>query len=109
MTEGSRRSGRWIRNGLAAGFALALFYWLGANRPIQSAVFAASEGDPQFQLTSLNQTSSLLVYQPDSKTIYVYQGATTGSSTLQCSFKFQLGKPGGVIQRTACPAPSLLP
>jgi hypothetical protein len=88
---------------------LALAYWLGVTRPAKSTVYAANQDDPQFQLTTVNQSSSLLVYQPDTKTIYVYQGATTGSSAVQCSFKFQLGKPGGVIQRVPCPVASLLP
>jgi len=104
---------RWLRNGLAAVCALTLSYWLGANRPLKPTVYAASssasQDEPQFQLTSVNQTSSLLVYQPDTKTIYVYQGATTGNSSVQCSYKFQLGKPGGAIQRVPCPVQSLLP
>jgi len=100
---------RWLRNGLAAVGVLTLFYCLGVTRPARSTVYAANQVDPQFQLATVSQSSSLLVYQPDTKTIYVYQGATTGNSAVQCSFKFQLGKPGGVIERVPCPVPSLMP
>jgi hypothetical protein len=34
--------------------------------------------------------------------VYVYQGATTGNAALQCSFMFQLDKPGNVIRRIPC-------
>jgi len=100
---------RWLKEILPILMILALAYWLGVTRPVRSTVYAANQDDPQFQLTTVNQASSLLVYQPDTKTIYVYQGATTGSSSVQCSFKFQLGKPGAVIQRVPCPVASLLP
>jgi hypothetical protein len=99
---------RWLKDGLPLLTILALAYWLGVTRPSRSTVYAANQLDPQFQLTTVNQTSSLLVYQPDTKTIYVYQGATTGNSAVQCSFKFQLDRPGGVIQRVPCPVASLV-
>ncbi len=63
----------------------------------------------QFQLGSVSEHSSLLVYQPGTKTVYVYQGATTGNSYLQCSFMFELGTPGGAIQRVPCAVPKLMP
>jgi hypothetical protein len=66
-------------------------------------------GDVEFQLTAINPTSSLLVYQPGTKTVYVYQGATTGNAALQCSFMFQLDKPGNVIRRIPCAVQQLNP
>jgi hypothetical protein len=69
----------------------------------------ASSGDVEFQLTGVNETSSLLVYQPSNKTVYVYRGATTGNSMVQCSFKYLLGAPGAAIQRVSCPVGSALP
>jgi hypothetical protein len=99
----------WLRNGLAVVGVLALGFWFGASSPVKASSSAASAGDVQFQLAGVSEKSSLLVYQPATKTVYVYQGATTGNSNLQCSFKFQLGAPGGPIQRVPCPVPSLLP
>jgi hypothetical protein len=100
---------RWLKNGLPLLIVFALAYWLGVTHPARSIVYAANQTDPQFQLTTVGQSSSLLVYHPDTKIIYVYQGATTGNSAVQCSFKFQLGKPGGIIERIPCPAASALP
>ncbi|MGD0097406.1 MAG: hypothetical protein ABSB60_12985 [Terracidiphilus sp.] len=99
----------WLRNGLVLAGLLALGYLLGANRTVKASSSSASSGDLQFQLGSVSEHSSLLVYQPETKTVYVYQGATTGNSNLQCSFKYQLGAPGGAIQRVPCPVQALLP
>jgi hypothetical protein len=99
----------WVRNGLALVGVLALGYWLGAGRAVMASSYGQSDADVQFQMTGVNETSSLLVYQPATKTVYVYRGAMVGNSALQCSYKFQLDKPGGVIQRLSCPVPSLIP
>jgi hypothetical protein len=98
-----------VRSGLMGAGVLALGYWLGAGRAVKASSASAYTGDVQFQLAGVNEHSSLLVYQPGTKTVYVYQGATTGNSYLQCSFKFQLGTPGGAIERVPCPVQSLLP
>ncbi|MGA3346914.1 MAG: hypothetical protein ABSC76_18820 [Terracidiphilus sp.] len=99
----------WVKNGLALLGVLALGCWLGAVGTVKASSNGATPGDVQFQLAGVNETSSLLVYHPETKTVYVYQGATTGNSNLQCSFKFQLGAPGGAIRRTNCEVQSLLP
>ncbi len=97
----------WVRNSLAVVGLLALGYWLGASVTVKASNSPSS--DLEFQLTGINETSSLLVYQPGTKTVYVYRGATTGNSYLQCSFMFQLGKPGSPIQRVPCEVGSLVP
>lgn len=94
----------WLRNSMAIVGLLAVGYWLGSSRPVKAASY--SGGDVSFQLTGVNETSSLLVYQPGTKTVYVYRGATVGSGTVQCSFKYLLGTPGGAIQRVNCPVGS---
>jgi hypothetical protein len=99
----------WTRNGLALIAVLALGFRLGATRTVNASSGDSSMGDVQFQLTNVGPTSSLLVYQPRTKTVYVYQGATTGNSALQCSLKFQLDRPGDVIRRVACDVPQLNP
>jgi hypothetical protein len=90
----------WLRNGLALVGLVALGYWFGSAHSVSASSFDA--GDMQFQLGEVNQTSSLLVSQPGTRTVYVYQGATTGNSELHCSFKFQLARPGEPIHRSAC-------
>ncbi len=99
----------WLRNGLALVGVLALGYWFGAGGTVKASSNAANAGNVQFQLGSVSEHSSLLVYQPETKTVYVYQGATTGNSYLQCSFMFELGAPGGAIQRVPCAVPKLIP
>jgi hypothetical protein len=99
----------WTRNVLALLGVLALGFWLGAGRTVNASSGESSAGDVEFQLTSVSPSSSLLVYQPGTKTVYVYQGATTGNSALQCSFKFQLDRPGDVIRRVSCDVPKLNP
>ena len=99
----------WTRNGLALVGVLALGFWLGSGRTVNASSNQSSGGDVEFQLTGINETSSLLVYQPGTKTVYVYQGATTGNAMLQCSFIFQLDKPGNVIRRIPCGLPQLNP
>jgi hypothetical protein len=99
----------WVRNGSLLLCVLAMGYWLGTNGTVKASSSSSNAGDVEFQLTGVNETSSLLVYQPGTKTVYVYRGATTGNSNLQCSFKFQLGTPGGAIQRVPCAVQTLLP
>jgi len=98
-----------VRNGLAMLALLMLGYWLGAGSSVKASSDGDNGADVQFQLTTFNETSSLLVYQPTTKTVYVYRGATVGNSAVQCSYKFQLDRPGGVIQRVSCPVQSLNP
>lgn len=95
------KAAQWTRNMLALLGVLAVGFWLGSGRTVRAASYA-SGGGLQFQLTGVNEHSSLLLYDPGSKTVYVYQGATTGNSELYCSFKFQLDRPGGAIQRVNC-------
>jgi hypothetical protein len=94
---------------LALVGVLAVGFWLGAGRTVKASSYQSGGGDVEFQLTGINPTSSLLVYQPGTKTVYVYQGATTGNSALQCSFMFQLDKPGNVIRRIPCAVQQLNP
>ncbi|MGD0741412.1 MAG: hypothetical protein ABR957_17615 [Terracidiphilus sp.] len=99
----------WTRNGLALVGVLALGFWLGAGRTVKASSAESSAGDVEFQLTNVGPASSLLVYQPRTNTVYVYQGATTGNSALQCSFMYQLQRPGDVIRRVPCDVQRLIP
>lgn len=97
-----------MRSGLALLGVLALGFWLGAARTAKASSNYDDVG-VQFQFTDVSPVSSLLVYQPATRTVYVYQGATAGSSALQCSFMFQLTRPGEVIHRNSCGVPRLNP
>ena len=87
----------YLRNGLAILGVLALGYGLGSTSQVKAA---SSSGDGvEFQMDGVSDTSALLVYHPESKSLYVYRGATVGSSVVQCAFKFQIGEPGAALRR----------
>ena len=92
----------WLRDLLALAGVFALGYWLASGRAVH-----ASGDDVQFELQGVNENSSLLVYQPSTKTVYVYRGAMVGNSALQCNFMFQMTKPGGVVHRENCAVQTL--
>lgn len=92
----------WMRNLLALAGVFALGYWLASGRPVR-----ASSDDVQFELQGVNENSALLVYQPSTKTVYVYRGAMAGNSALQCNFMFKLTQPGGVVSRENCAVQTL--
>jgi len=94
----------WLRNALAVMGLVAIGYWFGASRVVRAD--SSSGNGVEFQLTGVSDMSTLLVYQPSEKSVYVYRGATAGNATVQCSFKFVLGAPGGAIQRVNCPVGS---
>jgi hypothetical protein len=87
---------RMVRDGLALVGVFALGWML------HGGIVHAAADDVQFQLQEVHPNSTLLVYQPSDKTIYVYQGATIGNSSLQCSYLYRMEEPGGVIRRENC-------
>jgi hypothetical protein len=91
----------WAKGALIAAAALALGLWLGNARAARASSDAGG-GVLEFQLAGVNERSALLVYQPSTRTVYVYQGATTGMSDIGCSYMFQLGRPGEAIHRENC-------
>src|ERR1700722_4400066 len=104
--------GGWVRNGLAArGLvlgALAFGFCLGAGRTVKASSSDAGMG-VQFQLAGVSEANSLLVYQPETRTVYVYQGSTLGDSSVQCTYKFEMTRPGEAIHRVPCPVQQLNP
>lgn len=80
--------------------AATLGWWAHSARPVQAQ---SQTNDLRFEFSGLSPQSALSVYNPADQTIYVYQGATTGFSTLQCSYKFHVPRPGSPIERVNCP------
>ncbi|HEU5350188.1 MAG TPA: hypothetical protein VFU55_01220 [Terracidiphilus sp.] len=95
------RNSGWMKGAVIAVAALALGLWLGNARAARASNYA-NDGGLQFQLAGVSEHSSLLVYQPGTRTVYVYQAATTGSSYIGCSYMFHVGRPGEAIQRENC-------
>jgi hypothetical protein len=107
--DAMQKAVEYLRNGLAIIGLLALGYWLGSGShgSIGQVQAASSSGaGVSFQIDGVSENSALLVYHPDSKSLYVYRGATVGSSVVQCAFKFQIGEPGEALRRTNCPVGS---
>jgi hypothetical protein len=94
-----------IRNGIRDLLALGGVFALGWA--LHGRTVHAAADDFQFQMQTAHVDSSLLIYHPSDKMIYVYQGAMTGNASLQCSFRYRLGD-DGVVRRENCPAGSLL-
>lgn len=94
----------WFAATMLAIACFLLGQWSGTARTVH-----AQGDDVQFQLRSVESESGLLVYHASQRTIYVYQGVMTGNSALQCSYKFKLGEPGGVIRRQQCDVQRLIP
>jgi len=101
MSENVLRVWHVVRDVLALAGVFALG-WAWHGRTVQAA-----GDDVMFQMQEVRPGSSLLVYHPSDKTIYVYQGATVGNSALQCSFRYHMGEAGGVIRRENCPVKTL--
>jgi hypothetical protein len=104
-----KQAAEWIRNGLAVLGVLGIGFWLGAGRTVNASSYNAGHAGVQFQMTSVDPSSSLLVYEPEMHTVYVYRGAMEGNSYLQCTYKFVMDHPGGPIQRIGCEIPKLTP
>ncbi len=101
-TERARSA--WIRELLFLMAAFAVGWWAHGAKTVQAAA-----DEFQFQLGVARSESTLLVSSPTQKVVYVYQGALTGNNAVQCTYKFILSTPGGVIRREQCPVQSLLP
>ncbi len=87
---------------VAAGFG----YWAHTDRPVQAA---ADPSDLRFQFGGFSPDSALTVYSPGDQSLYVYQHAAGGFSTVQCSFRFHVPRPGAPIERSNCPVGSFRP
>ena len=99
----------WMKNGLALLGILALGFWLGSGRAVRASDYDSGHG-VQFQLTGgVQPTSALLVYDPDKKTVFLYQGAMQGNAALQCNYMFQMDRPGEVIRRVPCSMQKMFP
>ena len=93
----------WLRDLVLVGSALAVGWWAHGARPVHA------ESDALQVQLGAGPGSPLLVSTSDEKVFYVYQGALTGSASVQCTYKFTMTTPGGLIRREQCPVPVLVP
>ena len=74
--------------------------WSRFSDPIK----ADSGDNAQVEVREVTGGSSLLVYYPNLKKLYVYQNPFVGLPTWACSYSVQLGGPGNPVKRQPCPA-----
>lgn len=94
-----------VREAVVAMSAVALGWWAHGGRAVEAA--PVSSVAPTYQLTGINPATSLTIYSPEDRMLYVYQGATTGSSHVNCSFRIHIPRVGDAIDRENCAPGSL--
>ncbi len=85
---------------LAAVAALAFTLGWGWHPPV---TVHASGATPVFQLSGVGPGTAISYYSESDHAIYIYQGATTGSNVVPCSYKFVLDEAGKPLRRENCP------
>lgn len=84
---------------LIAATAFLAGRWFPFNRSVK-----ADTGDsPQVEVREVTGGSSLILYYPNLKKIYVYQNPFVGLPVWPCSYSVQIGTPGGTVDREPCP------
>ncbi len=77
--------------------AFGIGHWAGSY-----GVVKADSGDsPQVDVRQIGGDSSLVVYYPSVKKMFVYQ-PFAGPPTWPCAYSIQLSAPGGTVERQAC-------
>ncbi len=93
-----------VREAVVAMLAVALGWWAHGGRTVQAAPTSSAAA---YQFTGINPATSLTIYSPEDRMLYVYQGATTGSSHVNCSFRIHIPRVGDAIDRENCAPGSL--
>jgi hypothetical protein len=70
-----------------------------------ASVHADSGDSPQIELREVTGGTSLTVYYPSLKKLFVYQNPFVGQPVWPCAYTVQLSTPGGTINRQPCPFP----
>src|SRR5580658_8115933 len=77
-------------------------FLLGERWHSPAAVHAAAS-TPTYQISGIGPGTAISYYSESEHSIYVYLGATTGSSVVACSYKFILDEAGKPLRRENCP------
>ena len=77
----------------------------------RSSSASSSHGDDNlaFQIGGIGQDTALTVYNPVSRTLYVYPRVATGNTHINCEFSFTVTVPGAPIERKNCPIGEQVP
>ncbi len=97
-----------VRDVLLVVFALFIGWW--AHSPAHTVHAAADNQDvPFFQFSNVAGEGTLTLYSPADRSLYVYSGMLTGSSSKNCTYAIKLARAGAPLERTNCQLGSLLP
>lgn len=97
----------WLRDAVLVAAAAAVGWWAhGAGAPVHAA---GGDGGLAFQFMPGGDQSSLSIYNPSDRTLYVYPRVGVGNSHLNCQYMFHLRSPGGSIDRENCRPGEALP
>ncbi len=86
--------------------ALAVGWW--AHTPSHPVRAAEGNDFPFFQFSTVAGEGTLTLYSPNDRSLYVYSGVLTGSSSKNCTYAIKLGRAGAPLERTNCQIGSLL-
>jgi hypothetical protein len=105
------RVGSVVRGLALVCLAVAVGWWArGAGTTVLAQKSSrGSDAGLEFQLTGAGPQAMLTVYNPENRTLYVYQRIGEGGSNISCSYRFTVSNPGGPIQRSNCQVGDLLP
>ena len=99
-----------FRDAVLVAAAAAVGWWShGAGTPVHAARGEDSGGNLAFQFLPGGEQSSLSIYSPEDRTIYVYPHVGVGNSHISCTYMFHMRQLGGAIDRENCKPGSLLP
>jgi hypothetical protein len=91
------------RTTLLALIAVAVAAFLAGHGSLPGRVKADEGESPSIAVQSVRGDTSLTVYYPSQKKLFVYQTPFVGAPTWNCSYSIQLSTPGGSIERQQCP------
>lgn len=100
----------FIRDALLVAVAVLAGWWLRSADTAVLAQHSTSSSSARddggaglsFQFGSGRPEDSLTVYNPASRTLYVYPRVGTGNSHISCQYMFHVKNPGGPIDRENC-------
>lgn len=79
-----------------------LTFMAGRWSRFDGTVKADSGDNPQVEVREISGASSLVVYYPNLKKMFVYQNPFVGLPTWPCAYSIQLSSPGGSVNRQPC-------
>jgi hypothetical protein len=104
------RVGSVVRDLALVCLAVAVGWWLrGAGTTVLAQRSGGSSSALAFQMAGTGPDALLTVYNPDSRTLYMYPRIGAGSSTINCAYSFKVWSPGAPLERENCPMGELTP